>query len=139
MAVNVCEYVCVCVCVFTSITAVSSPFRKSKCKCVYEREGQVQRTHNNSLFPLNSIRNLLNTGELERLTLLSITVRHGEESFQLSFQISNLCTLSVPLTELRVSKKLFLNRYYIAGLHFTLSPRWLFCSAWNVFTSFILL
>ena len=72
MAVCVC--VCVYVCVSTCITAVSSPIRK----CVYEREGQVQRTYNNSLFSPKSIRNLLNTQELERLTLLSITVRPVE-------------------------------------------------------------
>lgn len=42
-------------------------------------------TYNKSLFPLKSIRNLLNARELVRITLLPITVRHGEKSFQLSF------------------------------------------------------
>lgn len=96
MAVYVEVNLCVCVCLPTSITAVCSPSeRVSESVCVYERERQVQGTYNKSLFPLKSIRNLLNTRELERLTLLSITVKPGEKSFQLSFPISDLCTLSV--------------------------------------------
>lgn len=91
-------------------------------------------TYNKSLFPLKSIRNLLNTGELVRITLLPITVRHGEKSFQLSFWICDPCNCerAIHITALRKSS---LNRYYIVEFPFKLSAQWLCCSAWNVFNS----
>lgn len=106
---------------------------------VCERVRQVQKAYNNSLFPLKSIRNLLNTRELERITLLQITVRPRGNAPNYPFKyLADILSALISTN----AAEFILKQVLQIEFQFKLSSQWfffLFCSGCFQFFHFSLI